>query len=469
MNKQSRRRFLETAAAAGPWIIGCGPTRQAKPPNILIVIADDMSYTDVGCYGSNQVATPNIDRLAREGMRFTRAFTATAMCAPMRQQMYTGIFPVRNGAYPNHSQIKPGIKTWPSYFQEIGYRVGLSGKKHFKPVESFPFEYLSEKDLDFEAIEEFVTRDAKQPYCLFVTSNQPHTPYDRGNPSRHPVDRMHVPDYWVDTPLTRDTLAAYYAECEYLDSEVGRCMDIVERSGTRDDTFFMSSSEQGSAFPFAKWTCYDLGLREALVVRWPGHVAAGSQANAMVQGVDWLPTLLEAAGAPPPEGLDGRSCLGVLNGRTDVHAEEVYGVHTTRGIIYGSECYPIRSIRTQEHKLILNLNHETQFRNIVMSPERDNFWDEWIELAKSDDNAARIVRHYQWRPEVEFYDIVRDPLERTNLAGEEQYRSPIAELRGRLLAFMERQGDRGVQTEMEVTARAGTPAPAREASSRSPA
>jgi len=454
MRAITRRGFLGASAGAGPWIVRPSRAEAARRPNILVFIADDLSYTEVGCYGSGHTATPNIDRLAGQGIRFTRAFTATAMCAPMRQQMYTGIFPVRNGAYPNHSQIKPGIRTWPSYFLELGYRVGLAGKRHFGPRNAYPFEYLPDgQELDFGAIEEFIRRNDKEPYCLFVCSHQPHAPYDKGDPSRHPVDRLRVPEYWVDTPLTRKTLAAYYAECEYLDQEVGRAMELVETSGQAQDTIFLFCSEQGSGFPFAKWTCYDLGLREAAILRWPRRIPKGRLVHAIVQGVDWLPTLIEAAGGSPPEDIDGRSFMPVLEGRTRRHSSVAYGVHTTRGIINGSDCYPIRSIRTGRYKLILNLNHEAEFSNAVTRPDRYNYWDTWVEKAKTDPAARRIVNRYLHRPAEEFYDLQQDPFEQRNLAGRPQYRATIEKLKSRLHEWMESQGDRGVETEMLVEPR----------------
>ena len=180
MNATTSRRQLLKAAAA-PFVLAPPAARQ---PNMMLIVGDDLSYIDIGCAGSKEVATPNIDRIAAEGVRFTHAFTGTAMCAPMRQQMMTGIFPIRNGAYPNHSQIKPGIRTWPAYFKELGYRVGLVGKRHFGPPASFPYEYLSppEGDLPFDALEEFVRRNDRQPYCVFVTSHEPHAPHDKGDP-----------------------------------------------------------------------------------------------------------------------------------------------------------------------------------------------------------------------------------------------------------------------------------------------
>jgi uncharacterized sulfatase len=264
------------------------------------------------------------------------------------------------------------------------------------------------------------------------------------------VERIKVPDYWVDTPETRKSLAAYYAECEYLDGEVGRCMNLVEAGPRRDNTLFIYCSEQGSGMPFGKWTCYDLGLRQAVAVRWPGRIQPGSLTNAMVQGVDWLPTLLEAAGGVAPEEIDGGSFLPVLEGRANDHNDAVFGVHTTRGIINGSRCYPIRSIRTGQHKLILNLNHETEFRNAVTRPDRENYWDTWVERARTDPGAAAIVRRYQWRPAVEFYDIAADPFEVNNLSGQPKHQAGIDSLTARLRAWMDAQGDLGNETEMLV-------------------
>ncbi len=451
MNRINRRRFLQTSVtAAGPWIgVGCrGASRQ---PNIFIIIADDQTWRDSGCYGNKDVRTPNIDRLASEGVRFTRAFTATAMCAPMRQQMYTGIFPVRNGAYPNHSQIKPGIKTLPSYFRELGYRVGLAGKRHFGPLKSYPFEWVGPQNkLDFDAIREFVGRDARQPYCLVVCSHEPHGPWNQGDASHYDPEKLTLPPYLVDTPETRSALSRYYAEVEYFDREVGRCLDIVDASGWKEKTLFLYCSEQGAPFPAGKWTCYDVGLREGFIIRWPERVRAGSVATAMVQGVDALPTLIEAAGGTPPPGLDGRSYLAVLEGRTDEHDSEVYGVHTTRGIIDGAECYPVRSVRTQTDKLILNLNHEIEFRNVLITRDQEHYWRSWVQKAKSDATAARLVERYLRRPAVEFYDIVADPFEMNNLAGQPEYQERIDALRGKLERWMQQQGDRGVETEMLV-------------------
>ena len=414
-------------------------------PNILLTMADDLTFDSLGCYGSPDGITPNIDRLAGEGMLLKRAFTATAMCAPTRQQLYTGIFPVRNGAYPNHSRVKPGTKSIVHYLRDLGYRVALCGKKHFGPPESFPFEMIGK-----DKIAEFMGRDKDQPFCLVYTSNSPHLPWSAGDPSQYDPAKITVPPYLYDNKETRRALCMYFAEVTDFDREVGVCLNLLKAAGVENNTVFICTTEQGAQFPRGKWTCYDIGLHVGLIIRWPDRVQAGSKSNAMVQYVDIVPTLIDAAGGEPVDGLDGRSFLPVLLGDTDEHNEVVYGVHTTRGIIAGTpEGYPIRSIRTGAHKYIMNLNHEAAFHNVLIKGDGGGYWNSWMEAAKTDPKAAALVKRYQHRPAEEFYDVVNDPYELNNLADDPANRQQMDELRKKLEAWMAQQGDKGLETELE--------------------
>ena len=135
--------------------------------------------------------------------------------------------------------------------------------------------------------------------------------------------------------------------------------------------------------------------------------------------------------------------------QADKHNEVVYGVHTTRGIINGSECYPVRSIRTETHKLIWNPNWKTAFRNVVLGGrDRAGYWLSWVEKAKTDEGAARFVNGYQHRPEFELYDLRKDPFELNNLADEASSRELMMSLHKRLQAWMKQQGDKGAETEL---------------------
>ncbi len=156
--------------------------------------------------------------------------------------------------------------------------------------------------------------------------------------SRYPPDQVQLPPYIADTPVVRDHFSRYLAEITYYDGQVGQILDLLDKHQLRDDTLVMVVSEQGNSFPFAKWTCYDMGLHSAMIVRWPGQVKAGSVSDAMVEYVDITPTFVEAAGGKGLPELDGKSFLPVLLGETDRHKDLVFGIHTTRGIINGSEC-----------------------------------------------------------------------------------------------------------------------------------
>lgn len=425
-----------------------GQAEVAKTPNILIVIADDLNKDSVGVYGNKDVKTPNIDRLASQGMRFNLAYTSTAMCAPTRQQMYTGLYPVRSGAYPNHSKVKPGTKSLVHYLKALGYRVGLSGKRHFGPPSSFPFEQVSRK-VDAKAIREFVARDEKQPFCLLVTSNSPHVPWSAGDASQYDPGKLTIPPYWVDTPEMRESLTRYYAEITDLDREVGECMKILRETKQEDNTAMIFTTEQGAQYPGCKWTCYENGLNVGFIVRWPGQVKPGSVSDAMIHYVDVAPTLVEMAGGEAIKGLDGRTFLGVLRGKTKRHNSATYGVHTQMNAIGSPPTgYAVRSIRASKWKYIMNLNHKVTFKNALTQNDKENYWASWVRTAKTDPKAARLVKRYLNRPAEQLYDLSKDPHELNNLAGREKQAKVKARLKQQLQDWMTSQGDLGQATEM---------------------
>lgn len=475
----NRRTFLKTAAIStvGLTLTGCqtAARQTSRKPNILLIIGDDLTWFDCQPYGNQQVKTPNMQKLADEGMCLDAMFTATAMCAPTRQQLYTGMFPVRNGAYPNHSRVYDGVKSLPHYLTALGYRVALIGKQHYKPADSFPFEYLGGIDHDGGTGEEmnlanaaeFMNRSAEQPYCLVVASNQPHTPWNRklAGVTYDPAE-LSVPPHLVDCPRTRQGLANYYAEISYLDASVGKCMEMVEQTGKADDTLVMFTSEQGNGgFPFGgKWTCYDTGLKTAFILRWPKAIKPGSRSVAMTQYVDVVPTLIEAAGgsvrgvdtgrpdAYGNKGFDGISFLDVLTGKSTQGREYVYGVQTTRGIINGSQCYPIRSVRSDRYKYIRNLNYEATFYDAVCN---NGQMKAWRNIAQNNPAVAERVNFYQHRPAEELYDLEIDPLELQNRADDASLAKVKASLKKVLADWMAQQGDEGIATEMKATERQG--------------
>ena len=455
----SRRGFL-TTSALGVSALACSASNlQAKSgrPNVVVVIADDLSREDLGCYGGMNIQTPHIDQVAWEGMRFERAFTATAMCAPMRMQFYTGLYPVRSGAYPNHSRVKEGVRSVAHYLGDLGYRAGLIGKWHIAPPEAFPFERvpgtMSPRG-DWDGVRDFMTRDEAEPFCLFVCSNQPHTPWDRGDAAALDPEKLKLQPQWVDTPDTRVALSRYYAEAQYFDEQVGTVDRLLLETGHSADTILIVVTEQGSILPGAKWTCYEQGLRVGMLVRWPGVVAPGEVVQAMVDYVDVTPTLVDAAGGGAIDGLDGSSFLGVLRGTRDEHNSYSYGVQTSKGAVGAPRTgYGVRSIRSDHFKYILNLNPEVSYKNWVTEVDGESFWASWVAKAKEDPEAKRLLDRYVNRPREELYDLRSDPYEMLNLADDPVQAAVKADLRARLVAWMASQGDDGQPTEMAAPTR----------------
>ena len=431
--------------------------QQEQRPNIVLIIADDCRMLDLGCYGSPDAVTPNIDRLASEGLKFNKFFQATAMSSPTRHCLLTGLYPVRSGAYPNHTFIKEDVKTLPFYLKESGYRVAQQGKLHINPLSSFPFEYLNGEDakgnnIDIEKIETFIkdVSDSNTPFFLYLASNDPHSPWTRGDRSLFDAGKITLPPTLVDTKETREEYVKYLAEINQLDSDVGKIDELIKKYGLIDNTIFIFTSEQGHSFPFAKWTCYDAGLQTAFIIRWSGMVTAGSETNAMCEYVDVTPTIIDIAQTKKVRGLDGKSFLSVIMDKKDHFKEYSYSIQTTRGIFFGSDYYGIRSVRNNRYRYILNLTPEEKF-DCFSTREEDEVWASWLKKAQVGDAfAKKRIKLYRNRPSEELYDIVNDPFQMNNLANNAQYASVIKSMHKKLKQWMKQQGDKGQQTELEA-------------------
>ena len=424
-------------------------THAQEKPNFLFIMADDCTYWDIGCYGG-QAKTPHIDALAKESMRFTQCFQSAPMCSPTRHNIYTGLYPVKSGAYPNHTRANPGTKSVVQYLKPLGYRVALSGKKHIAPRDIFAFEYSGGNNPDMKAIDRLMAKSAakKTPFALFACSNEPHDPWNLGDPSQYDADKLKLPPNWVDTPETRKSMTRYLAEITYYDGQVGELLALLDKHKLKDNTMVVVLSEQGSIYPFAKWTCYDAGLQSAMLIRWPGKIAPGSVTDALVEYIDILPTFIDAAGGTPAPVLQGKSMIELITGKTTSHKEYVFGEMTTRGIINGSPHYGIRSIRSAQYKLIWNFTPETPFRNIFM---RKPVWKSWLREANTNEHAAKLVNRFRNRPEWELYDVSKDTFEQTNLADKPEFAAVQEDLTKRLKTWMAECGDQGQATELAAS------------------
>lgn len=448
-----RRRFLESrvCVVTSVWCLAAAlvdPLAAAERPHIVVFLADDLSQFDIAPYGGRGIRTPQMQRLAEAGLTLDRAYVASPSCAPSRAALLTGLMPARNGAEANHSRPRPELKKWPAWFQDLGYEVVAFGKvAHYRHTADYGFDHFAHDTFhDHSAIPaavEFLTRrdpTSDKPLCLMAGSNWPHVPWPESDLGYDPA-KVTLPPGSVDTPATREWRARYAAAVTKADDELGLVYDASVRNLGRS-TLFVFSSDHGAQWPFAKWNCYEAGVRVPLIVVWPGVVSPGTRTSALVSWVDLLPTLVAAAGGTPPDGIDGRSFLPVLRGEQLRHRDVLFTTHSGDG---GWNIYPTRSVCNERWKYILNLHPEYAFTAHIDLPGnlgQRAYFSTWESAARSDAAAAAIVRRYHARPAEELYDLGADPHEERNLAGRPEHAEVLQGLRGELERWMDAQGDR---------------------------
>jgi N-sulfoglucosamine sulfohydrolase len=416
-----------------------------RPPDIVFFITDDQSQRDASPFGAEDIPTPNMQRLADAGLMFTQAYAASPSCAPSRAALLTGLMPARNGAEANHSRPRSDVKKWPAYFQELGYEVVSFGKvAHSQHAPDYGFDYFAEDRFhSAEAIPaavEFLRerdRDATRPLCFLVGTRWPHAPWPANTEGIDP-DCLVLPTGSIDTTATRTWRARYVAAVMKADHDLGLIYDAA-RTALPESTIFLFSSDHGSKWPFAKWTCYEAGIRVPLVVVWPGVVKPRTHTDAIVSWVDLLPTLLEAVGGDPPADIDGKSFLPLLRGSTETHRDRVFASHTGDG---NWNVYPIRSYRSGEWKYILNLHPEFAFTTHI-DLGADSPWATWHAAAETSPAAAAIIERYHKRPREELYDLSRDPQEQRDLARDPAHTERLVQMRTELEQWMQEQQDKG--------------------------
>lgn len=447
----SRRAFaLSLTAAAAP-----------ARPNIVVFLADDHGWDLAGCYGHKVIRTPNIDALARQGLRFTRAFAGSPTCSPSRAILYTGLHSARNGLMGNHTGCRPGIKSITHHLKVLGYRVVLANKTHVQPPEVFDFEYVKaalppvpgrnrryrQEGLDTAVIDRLLGEHARaraaQPLCLIIADNGPHVVWERNriyDPAALPL-----PPITVDTPATRQAMANYFQDITTTDQRLGEVAASLARHGFERNTLFLYTSDQGPEWPRSKWTTYDAGLRVPFIARWPGRIRPGSVTEAMISFTDVLPTFLEAAGGKPVPGLDGSSFLKVLTGRARTFRNEIYASHSGDGQM---NRFPQRCLRDERYKYILNLHPErkwtTHFTLVEGIPESHReVYGTWLEQGKTDTAAAALIDRIENHPAEELYDTRSDPFELTNLAARPEAAAVLDRMRSRMKQLRSELGDTG--------------------------
>lgn len=430
----------------------------AQKPNIIIIMADDLDSKQLSCYGGKNIVTKHIDALAKEGMKFNQMIASETMCVPTRASLFTGLYPMRHGSFQNHKSVyNDSMKSVCHYLGSQGYTVALTGKNHStKPESVFPFKILKgfepncvapTDDYELDDIKKFITQKNQKPYCLFIMSINPHMPWTMGDPSEFNAGKLILPPHWVDTKEVRAEFTKYLAEIKRLDNQVGDIMKLLRETGQDKNTIVIFLGEQGPQFPGGKWTLYDNGQRSSMIVKWAGKVKPNTQTEAIVQYEDVTPTFVAIAGGKPVNDLDGKSFLPVLLGKSNRGRDYAYGIHNN---IPEGPAYPIRNIRDTKYKLLLNLKSEKDYHiKYMMNPKKPTYWMSWLAVAENSAQAKFLTDRIVKKPAVEFYDLQKDPYELNNLANDPAYKKQIATYTVKLKQWMQQQGDRGAEMDID--------------------
>lgn len=447
-----RRQFLASASAAA--LAACATSTQGaspndsrprRPRNLLVLLADDLSACDVGCYGSPNVRTPNIDALAARGTRFDWGYTAVGVCQPSRSSLYTGLYPTGHGAL-GFGPISPGVATWPQLLGGAGVLTAMIGKLDVDPLEQFPFDHLvkardmaSRRDSGLWAgeLSKFLTTTGGRRFAAVMALVDPHRPYDEEAPKSPVTDpaSIAVPEFLWDTAGARLDLARYYDCVARLDRTVGELMQALARAGHADDTLVVFTSDNGAAFPFAKSTVYEPGVRMPVIACGPG-VRTGAVSEEFVSQLDLLPTALDLFDVATELAFDGASLLPILRGDKRHGRDEFVSMQTENN---REQSAPARALHTRRFKYIRNLTPEVAVVSNLVN--HTLVWESGAEAAKADERIKQRMRSFLYRPAEELYDLDSDPHELHNLADDARFETQLATMRARLREWMQRRND----------------------------
>jgi arylsulfatase A-like enzyme len=396
-------------------------------PNILHIICHDLGR-HLGCYGRPEVRSPNLDRLAGEGVKFENCFTASPPCSPARGCLMTGRYAHCTGQIGLSHRGFPLPEEEPTlvdYLNEAGYLTANLGVQHERRDprknryrvndQASPYcEVAAAKAADFLAGR---ARSAGEPFYLNVGFFEVHLPFTREVYAPGDPAEVAVPGWLPDNRPVREELARFHGAISFMDEAVGVIVGALEAAGLEEETVVMFTTDHGMAFPRAKGMLYDPGIGVALIIRMAGGEGrAGAAAGELVSSIDVAPTLLELAGVARPEAMQGRSFLGLLRGERHEEREFVFSEKNYH------DCYdPIRGLRSRRYKYLRNFEPRPRIllaTDMKRSPASEEMWP-WAK---------------EPRPREELYDLERDPYEMENLAGGPE----MGELKARLSAQLER-------------------------------
>lgn len=417
----------------------------AARPNFVVFIADDMAWDDCGAYGNPSVRTPNIDRLASGGIRFTRAYLTCSSCSPSRCSILTGLYPHNTEAGELHLPLPSEKTLLTTPLRQAGYWTAAVGKWHLGEAVADQVDYRqgSRPEAMGQAwVTALRDRPKDKPFFLWAAHSDPHRAYKPGavHPP-HAPESVKVPAFLPDTPIVRQDLALYYDEVSRFDQHVGEALQVLKEQDALDNTFVVVMSDNGRPFPHCKTRVTVPGVRTPFVINWPAEILNGSVAESVVSSVDLAPTILELAGLKPLDSMQGTSFAKQALGEASkqrLYAFSEHNWHDYRAFE--------RSVNSANYCYVRNwlpMTPGTPPADAVTSIT-------YAEMKRLRDagELSDIQRECFDAPRAEefLFDVVADPNCTTNLVAaarsDQALADELAALRAALTGWMEATGDK---------------------------
>lgn len=411
-------------------------------PNIILIIADDVSWDDIGCYGNTAIRTPNIDRIAKQGIRFTNVFVTSSSCSPSRSSIITGRYPHNTGAAELHTPLPGHLTYFPDLLRKAGYYTAQAGKWHEGPNTRRAFDTLIAGDVNGPGGEDqwlplLKNRPKEKSFFFWLAPFDAHREWQEDKENSYQPSDVIVPATLVDTEETRADLAAYYSEITRLDSYIGRLEKELELQGVADNTMLIFMADNGRPFPGSKTRLYDRGVKTPFIIKWPKGIShPGAVCNSLISAVDIAPTILNIANAPGSESIQGMSFRKVLKSPSKKFRNYVFTEHNW----HDYEAYE-RAVRTEKYLYIVNGRPAFANQGPLDAVNSASF--KALLTAKSAGKLTAIQRDLfiTPRPVEEFFNVAEDALQQWNRVSNPKYASDVGNLRKILEEWQEETGD----------------------------
>lgn len=429
-----------------------------KRPNILILMTDNHSAEHVGVYGDGVIKTPNIDKVAKEGVVFDNAFCAAPSCSPARAAMLTGqdIWRLKEGA--NLWGGFPKMNVYSDMMEDAGYHVGIEGKgwgPGKAEVDGWEHNPGGER---YDSFEEFYNEIEKgQPWMYWYSSRDPHRPFRKNGWKKAGIDleAIKVPGYLPDSEEVRKDIADYYNEIQMFDREVASYMALIGEMGELENTIIVICSDNGWQMPRGLANLYDAGSKIPLIISWPKQYKGDRRIDDFVSLNDFAPTFLELAGVEIPQEMTAKSLVNILTSEEAGTVEEdrdffVMGRERHAFVRRNGMGYPGRAIRTNKYLLIKNYEAERWpggdppiygdvDAHMLQYPAPTKFY--LLEHQNDPEVKPYFDLAFAKRPEIELFDLEKDPDQVVNVADQAEYAEIQAQLLQQLTDYLVKTGD----------------------------